>query len=206
MEARSWTPGPRPSENLLFKTLLFCGVEKSCLLNALLKISWSANFKTRKMIANGIVMSRIIYLIEVYGNASEYLLRFLQVLQNKAARIVTRLRWGTETALLLNQVGWLSVKQLYVYHSLVLVYKMQHGGKPTYLNGKFRNNFAYQTRQATGSCFILSETPKSEKSRKSFVYNTTQLWNSLSTELRKTEQLHTFKINLKEWIKLNVPV
>ena len=67
------------------------------------------------MIANGIVMSRIVYLIQVYGNASDYLLGFLQVLQNKAARIVTRLRWGTATEVLLNQIGWLSVKQLYVF-------------------------------------------------------------------------------------------
>ena len=62
-------------------------------INFLLKVSWSADFKTRKMIANGIVMSRIVYLIQVYGNASKYLQGFLQVLQNKVARIVTRLGW-----------------------------------------------------------------------------------------------------------------
>ena len=81
-------------------------------INALLKIAWSADFKTRKMIANGLVMLRFVYLIQVYGNASEYLLRFLQVLQNKVARIVTRLSWDTGTHVLLIQVGWLSIQQL----------------------------------------------------------------------------------------------
>ena len=76
-------------------------------INALMKVSWSADFKTRKMIGNAIVMSRIVYLVQVYGNASEYLLKSLQTLQNKAARVVTRLPWGTETGLLLNQIGWL---------------------------------------------------------------------------------------------------
>ena len=88
--------GAQVSNNFLWNEHVF-GNEKSMVkmitsrINALLKISWSADFKTRKMIANGIVMSRIVYLIQVYGNASDYLLGFFQVLQNKAARIVTRL-------------------------------------------------------------------------------------------------------------------
>ena len=72
-----------------------------------MKVSRSADFKTRKIIGYAIVMSRIVYLVQVYGNASEYLLKSLQTLQNKAARVVTRLPWGTETGLLLNQIGWL---------------------------------------------------------------------------------------------------
>ena len=203
--------GAQVSNNFLWNEHVF-GNEKSMVkmitsrINALLKISWSADFKTRKMIANGIVMSRIVYLIQVYGNASDYLLGFLQVLQNKAARIVTRLNWGTATRVLLNQIGWLSVKQLYVYHSLLLVFKMQHSGKPAYLKEKFRNNFAYQTRQATTSCFILNDTPRTEKCRKSFVHNNIITWNSLPADMRKTEKLTMFKLKLKEWVKKNVPI
>ena len=203
--------GAQVSNNFLWNEHVF-GNDKSMVklitsrINALLKISWSADFKTRKMIANGIVMSRIVYLIQVYGNASEYLLGFLQVLQNKAARIVTRLGWGTATTTLLKQIGWLSVKQLYVYHSLLLVFKMQQSGKPAYLKEKFRNNFAYRTRQATGSCFILNETPRTEKSRKSFVHSNIITWNSLPADIRKINKLPRFKQKLKEWVLKNVPI
>ena len=171
-------------------------------INALMKISWAADFKTRKMLANGLVMSRIIYVIQVYRSASEY----LQVLQNKAVRVVTRLRWGTATAVVLNQIGWLSVMQLYTYHSLLLVYKMQKVDKPVYLRSKFRNHFPYQTKEATGKCFSIDETPKSEKTKDAFVYNSTVMWNCLPSDLRKSEKLETFKIKLKEWIKSNVPI
>ena len=99
-------------------------------INALMKVSWSADFKTRKMIGNAIVMSRIIYLVQVYGNASEYLLKSLQILQNKAARIITKLGWGTRTSVLLKQLGWLSINQLIVYHSLILVFKVNQNKKP----------------------------------------------------------------------------
>ena len=93
-------------------------------INALVKVSYSADFKTRKMIVNAVVMSRIVYLIQLYGSATDYLLNSLQTLQNRAARAVTKLRWGTRTSTLLNQVGWLSIKQLIVYHRLVLVFKI----------------------------------------------------------------------------------
>ena len=37
-----------------------------------------ANFKTRKMIADGILMSKLIYLIELWGGSSKSLLEALQ--------------------------------------------------------------------------------------------------------------------------------
>ena len=83
-------------------------------INALSKISAYSSFKTRKTIANGVVMSYITYLIQWYGGCSEYLLTGLQVQQNKAARLVTRLGWGTPTRALLLQCGWLSVRQMVV--------------------------------------------------------------------------------------------
>ena len=203
--------GAQISNNFLWNDHIY-GNDKSMVkmitsrINALMKVSWSADFKTRKMIANAIVMSRIVYLIQVYGNASDYLLRFLQVLQNKAARIVTRLRWGTETSFLLNQIGWLSVKQLVIYHSLILVFKIQQEHKPVYLREKFKNKFAYQTRQATGNCFVQNDTPKSEKSRTAFAYKSTIMWNSLPPQIRKIEKLEKFKSVLKKWVKQNTPV
>ena len=155
----------------------------------------AADFKTRKMIANAVVMSRLVYLVQVYGNAAEFLLKFLQVIQNKAARCVTRLRWGTETSVLLNQVGWLSVKQLIVFHSLVQLFKIKETGKPATLRLKFRDSFAYKTRN-----------PKSDKSKDAFVYKSTVLWNNLPPEIRKIQKLDKLKIELKKWVKLNTGI
>ena len=54
-------------------------------INALSKISRISNFKTRKMIANGIVMSKLIYLIQLWGGSPKYLICILQKFQNRAA-------------------------------------------------------------------------------------------------------------------------
>ena len=74
-------------------------------INALCKVSAYSSFKTGKMIANGVMMSHITYLIQLYGGCSEQLLSSLQVLQNKAARLVTKLDWRTPTRTLLLQCG-----------------------------------------------------------------------------------------------------
>ena len=74
-------------------------------INALSKISKIANFRTRKMVASGLIMSTLNYLVQLYGSCSGYLVKLLQVLQNKAAQHVSRLGWDTETSVLLNQCG-----------------------------------------------------------------------------------------------------
>ena len=104
--------------------------------NALRKIACISSFKTRKMIAEGIIMSNIMYIITVYGSCSEYLKDSLQVVQNTAARCVTGLAWNTSVAVLLLQCGWLSVRQLILFHSMVMVFKIKQESKPRYLHTK----------------------------------------------------------------------
>ena len=78
-------------------------------VNALSKVCKLGDFKTRKLIANGMFMSNLISLIQLWSGTSEFLLTFLQVIQNQAARLVTKLSWDTRKEMLLNQLGWLSV-------------------------------------------------------------------------------------------------
>ena len=73
----------------------------SCLtsrINAFSKVCQYSNFLTRKMMANGLVMSYLTYLIPLYGGCPDYLLSALQVLQNRAARLATKSNWGTSSS------------------------------------------------------------------------------------------------------------
>ena len=60
-------------------------------LNGLLLVSKSADFKTRLMVANGLFLWLLVFLIQVWGGTHDYLIRTLQVAQNKAMRAVTGL-------------------------------------------------------------------------------------------------------------------
>ena len=57
-------------------------------INGLKKIAKNATYKTRLMVANGAVMSKLIYLITAWGGAQKYFLNVLQVQQLTAARSV----------------------------------------------------------------------------------------------------------------------
>ena len=117
---------------------------------ALRKISKNASFKTRKMIANGIYLSKLIYLMPVWMGCEYYLVNALQVSLNRVARLVTKLDIYTPTSVLMQQCGWLTVRQLIAYHSLMLLDRTLKVQTPTFLFQKvsLKENPGYNTRHA----------------------------------------------------------
>ena len=83
-------------------------------INGLCMVASRADFSTRLMVAKRIVMSRICYLIQLWGGCEGYLLHSIQVLMNRAARSVTGLSGFTSTKRLMVSCGWRSVRQLVV--------------------------------------------------------------------------------------------
>ena len=174
-------------------------------INALSKISVYSSFKNRKTIANGMVMSYITYLIQWYGGCSEYLLTALQVQQNKAARLVTRLGWGTPTRTLLLQCGWLSVRQMVVYHSLLLLYKCKQTGKPGHIYSKINHRFNRITRLANLGGIKDDRRFESSTAQNSFIPRTVKVWNEeLPAILRAERSVTEFQVKLKAWVKIEV--
>ena len=86
------------------KDNLLSALSKRC--NALQIIAKVASFKTRKTIANGLFIGKLSYLISVWGGTSRENFDLLQIVQNRAARIVTK-NWKSSTADNLNAIGWL---------------------------------------------------------------------------------------------------
>ena len=134
-----WSLHIRDHSKALIKNL-------STRLNALAKVCSIADFHTRKLIANGIFMSSLISLIQLWSGTSETLLNSLQVAQNRAARLVTKLPLTTSSETILRQVGWLSVRQLSAFHSLNMVFKIRRSGMPLYFARIFGRAFPRETR------------------------------------------------------------
>ena len=73
---------------------------------AIKKISLFASFKARKSLANGIFMSKLIYLMPLWAGCDDNLVKALQVLQNKVARSVTKKNRFTPTKTLMKECGF----------------------------------------------------------------------------------------------------
>ena len=174
-------------------------------LNGLRIIGGIASFKVRLMIANGIFLSKLIFQISLWGGADDYLLNSLQVIQNKAARFVTRRDKFTPVVELLRQCGWLSIRQLVFYHSVITIYKTLQTSFPKYIFSKLSMEFPYNTRLAQSESVRMGPDfqSKLEITEKSFMNRATVSFNKLSHEIRKIENLEYFKEKLRKWVLEN---
>ena len=179
-------------------------------INALFKISEISSFKTRKLVATGLILSTVTYIIQVYGGCSGYLLDTLQVLQNKAARCVTQLPWRTPTTTLLTQCGWLSIRQLVMFHSLVLLFKVKMDRKLSYIYKNIGDQPGRSTRQESSRTenHQLKEIRNlgTETARRTFVPRSIHQWNSLPLNLREVNSIAVFKKSLKLWTKETITI
>ena len=136
---------------------------------------------------------------------SEYLRDFLHVVQNCAARIVTQAGWDTPVRIHLAHCNWLSIRQLVVFHRLLLVFKIRSDGKPVYFVEKFNSLFSYRTRLASSGGLQEQKVLNHLETKKSFVHDSKRLWNNLPPRIRQAESLPSFKSNLRSWVLQNIP-
>ena len=91
-----------------------------------------------------------------------------------------------------DKLGWLTVRQLIAYLSLILVQRVKESNEPEFLAACFR-------RVNHNGHILVHNTPL-ELYRSSFVYRTSILWNKLPRSLREEKREKTFKKNVKCWI------
>ena len=105
----------------------------------------------------------------------------------------------------MNRCGWLSVKQLVAYHTVLTLHKTMKKGSPKYIFDKMSgcrtNN--HNTRQIVK--FDERFDGRTDRSQSSFCYRGAVLYNRLPMEIRTTGEINSFKRKLKSWIKNNIP-
>ena len=172
-------------------------------INGLVKVSLNASRETRLMVANGIFMSKLCYLIQLWGNCEKYLIKTLQVLQNKAARLVTGKSWFTSTRRLLKDCNWMSVQQLVFFHTVLQTHKILLSGTPTYFSQRISTQHPYKTRQAAGGSIWRGDEVTCKGN---FSQRGSQAYNSIPPHIRNSGSLPTFKYKLRQWVTLNIPI
>ena len=152
-------------------------------LNGPRRTSHNATFNTKLMVANGIVMSKMVYLITLWGGAQRYLLEALLGQQLIAARIVCGFyifSWSKRK--LLDKVGWLSVRQLIFFHTVLQAQKPISSGVPRPLHAAITTTHPYRTRSATRGMIRFEENVGGPSP--SFNYRAMQWFNSVPVEVR----------------------
>ena len=134
----------------------------------------------------------MVYCLPLFGGCDDSQIKDLQVLQNRAARIVTHSAPRSPRSDLYDNLGWLTVNQLIVYHSLIAVYKVRESREPEYLSEKL------SVDTPTGR--ILIANSKIRLAQNSFIIRASSNWNDLPLATRKIRKIGMFKTEAKKWI------
>ena len=126
------------------------------------------------------------------------MLRAVQVMQNKAARAVTKLSWFTPTRTLLLQCNWLIIKQLIFYHTALQVWRVLASKCPVYIH----SNLQLSATRSAAQGNLRVPPVETDLAGKSFMVRAAAVWNTVPPDIRNIKTIHTFKKKLKQWSSL----
>ena len=174
-----------------------------------------------RMIVNGIFNSKLLFCLQIIGNVwSDKLeglnvrnhaftlsnLRSLQILQNRALRLLTGHSYDTPVIDLLNDAGMLSVNQLVAYTTLTTVYKIKKSGEPIYLAEKLKSNRnSQEPRLRPRPQENIKMNFNLARGKEGFLYRGKLLYNALPLSIKMEDKVGHFKKLTKAWIQENIP-
>ena len=165
-------------------------------LGVLTHISKNMSSKCRLLLANGLFLSKMIYLLPMWGGLTEKNARKLQVIMNKCARMVLGANRRTRTRDLMIRCGWLYYKELVKFHSLVMMHKTVNIGSPHNLRSKLDIQ-PDKTIVSNPACLKITA--------RSYRWRATQDWNDLPSHIRTLDKLSLFKSTLRKHILVSRP-
>ena len=154
------------------------------------------SFSAKKMVMDGVFTSVLSYCLPLFGGCNTGEIISLQTLQNRAARIVLNLPPQSNRNRMFDSLGWLTVRQLIVYYSLITIHRIRAPGQPEYLAKNLLNE--------NHNGYIIVKNNGLQLYRNSFMFRAPIQWNRLPVGIRKEEKLKSFKINLSNWIQKNI--
>ena len=127
--------------------------------------------------------------------------RPLQLLQNAAARALTRTRRRAHITPVLISLHWLPVRARIDFKVLLLVHKALHDKAPKYIIDMVKRYIPNRPLRSAGTERLLVPQARTKTyGEASFSHYAPKLWNTLPEDLRKASSVDTFKRELKTYL------
>ena len=195
-----------------YKEYLFTG-EKSMLKflttrHSLLKmLSKYADFKTRKALAEGLILSKINYCVTLWGSSTDEMLQKVHVMVNDVVRTV----FGVGRKRFVNlrpmyqKLKWLDVRQTLKYHDLITAHNIITHDTPQDLSQKFhqQHTHRYNTRSSSQVYRLSSQTTSRLTARsKGFICRAAAHYQQLPTLI--SESKHLPRWAFKDYVRADI--
>ena len=121
------------------------------------------------------------------------------MLQHRASRIVSGAIRGTPTVDVFKELAWEPLFKRRERHKLIMFYKIVNGLTPSFLSDLLPPRVEHRTRyNLRNDPNLTSFAARTELFKRSFFPSTTPLLNSLSPEIRNSENIRIFKKHLNQ--------
>ncbi len=135
------------------------------------------------MLVHAFISTRLDYFNVLYTCLNKSSMDRLQVVQNAAARILTRTTRRLHIIPVLKALHWLSIGFRVHFNILVITYRALHGQTPSYIHDLLHAHSPGQSLRSSG--IDLLTIPRTRlKTRGAFCVVAPRLWNSLPLSWR----------------------
>ena len=160
-------------------------------LGALQSLGTKIPRNCRKILANGFILSKLMYLIPAWGSTTDNQVRRAQVLMNKTARWVIGQRRRTRVIDLMKETGWLTVKEMNITQSCILMWKVLHLERPGHVRARLQTDNEWK---------LEIKNTRIQFTERGWRWKTSPIWNSLPDWMRAETKVSAFKRNMRTWI------
>ena len=155
------------------------------------------------MLIHNHVISKLDYCNSLYYGVPNYLLRKLQLVMNRAARLIKGLSWRDRITPALIDLHWLPIKARIVFKRCVIVYQALKSGRPGYMR-ELLSDFHVDTnvtlRHSAEEYRLAEPRFNTETGRKAFSRNAPCLYNMLPPTIKQADNVDIFKKKLKTFL------
>lgn len=170
-------------------------------LGFLRRIRNKLTMSTTIMLYNALVLPHFNYCSTLLLACKAETKHRLQVIQNKAMRIILRCNIYTPRLSMLQILKWQSVEQRLIYNAMIFVFKIKNNIAPQYLQSTLTVNESQPYALRGGSNFRLDKLLKTG-SQSSVMYKGLKLFNSMPKEIKEEKRIIIFKKKLAEFCKI----
>lgn len=190
-------------ENLKFKEYLdYVKKKVSSKIYLLGRIRNKINWKTALAIYNATIQPCFDYCSSILFQCNKQQIKILQIQQNKALRIILKRRKTQNCKMMISDLNILNVQNRINLNVLCLVFKLKNNLLPSYLseNLLYVHNVYVSMTLRNSLDFRLPKYNK-KSTQQNLFYKGLKQYNELPIEVKKSENLNTFKEKATKYLK-----
>ncbi|MGL5674454.1 MAG: reverse transcriptase family protein, partial [Plesiomonas shigelloides] len=162
------------------------------------KLRHMLSMTNAEQLVHAFMTSGLDYCNALLGGCPARVINKLQLVQNAAARVLTRTRKYEHISPVLSKLHWLPIKHRIDFKILLITYKALNGLAPQYLSELLMHYSPPRLlRSQNSGQLLIPRISKSTAGGRSFSYLAPKLWNNLPSIVREADTLCQFKSRLK---------